>query len=154
MGALLVVVFLVVPIVELYVIVQVGQEIGVFNTIGLLLIVSVVGAWLMKREGAKAWRAFVGALAETRLPAREVADGALVLFGGALLLTPGFVTDVLGLMLLLPPTRAVARRILLRAARGRLVVPGFRPPGPKRVRSTRVDPGDPPETDQTALPGG
>jgi UPF0716 protein FxsA len=112
MAALLFVLFIVVPIAELYVIVQVGQAIGVLPTIALLLIDSLVGAWLLRREGAKAWRAFQLAVEQRRLPAREVADGALVLFGGALLLTPGFISDILGLLCILPPTRAGLRGLL------------------------------------------
>ena len=109
MIGLLLLAFLVVPIVELYVIVQVGQEIGALYTVGILLAVAVAGSWLVKREGTRAWSSFLLALREHRVPAREVADGALVILGGALLLTPGFVTDVLGLALVLPPTRVVVR---------------------------------------------
>ena len=109
MSLLLVVAFLLVPIAELYVLVQVGQRIGVLETIVVLLIVAAVGSWLVKREGLRAWRGFLQALHERRVPAREVADGALVIFGGALLLTPGFLTDVLGLLLILPPTRSALR---------------------------------------------
>ena len=105
--------FLVVPIVELFLIVQVGQQIGVLQTIGLLIAISVLGGWLVRREGARTWRAFTGATSAGRIPAREVADGALVLFGGALLLTPGFLSDILGLVCIVPPTRAVVRRWLL-----------------------------------------
>ncbi|HVE64897.1 MAG TPA: FxsA family protein [Mycobacteriales bacterium] len=111
-GILLVLAFIIVPIVELYVIVQVGQAVGVLPTIGLLLAVALLGSWLVKREGLRAWRSFLAAMQERRVPAREVADGALVVLGGAMLLTPGFVTDVLGLVLILPPTRAVLRRAL------------------------------------------
>jgi UPF0716 protein FxsA len=102
----------VVPIVELYVIVQIGQEIGVLNTIGLLIVVSAAGAWLLKQQGIAAWKRFQDALARGRPPAGEVADGALILFGGALLLTPGFVTDCVGLVLLIPVTRAAVKRWL------------------------------------------
>lgn len=109
MTALLVLAFLVLPVVELYVIVQVGQAIGTLETIAVLVGVAVFGSWLVKREGLRAWRAFLAATHERRMPAREVADGALVILGGALLLTPGFVTDLLGLALVLPPTRAVVR---------------------------------------------
>ncbi|HVF20600.1 MAG TPA: FxsA family protein [Mycobacteriales bacterium] len=109
MGLLLVLAFLVVPIAELYVIVQVGQAIGVLETIGLLLAVAFVGSWLVKREGLRTWSAFLAAMREHRVPAKEVADGALVILGGALLLTPGFVSDVVGLLLVLPPTRALVR---------------------------------------------
>jgi UPF0716 protein FxsA len=110
----LVLVFIVVPIVELWVIIQVGQAIGALPTIALLIVDSILGAWLLRHQGRQAWRAFNETLAAGRVPARETGDGALIVFGGALLLTPGFCTDVLGLLLLLPPTRAVIRRILFR----------------------------------------
>ncbi len=112
MGVLLVVLFLIVPIIEIYVIVQVGQEIGAFPTIALLLIESAIGAWLVKREGRRAWQALKGAVGNVRLPSRELADAALVLVGGTLLLTPGFVTDVFGFFLIFPFTRRFARRAL------------------------------------------
>jgi UPF0716 protein FxsA len=126
MALILLLAFVVVPIVELYVVVQVGQEIGVLPTILLVVGVSVLGAWLVKREGRRTWRAFTLALHERRVPAREVVDGALVLVGGALLLTPGFVTDVVGLLAVLPPTRAVLRKGLVGWVAGRFVVPGPR----------------------------
>jgi UPF0716 protein FxsA len=119
MAALLVLLFLVMPFVELYVILKVGAAIGVLPTIGLLLLDSVLGAWLVKREGAKAWAAFRRAIEEGRVPARETADGALVILGGALLLTPGFVTDVIGLVCVLPPTRALVRRAFVGMATSR-----------------------------------
>jgi UPF0716 protein FxsA len=125
MPALLFFAFVVVPIAELYVLVQVGQAIGVLPTIVLLLVDSVVGAWLLKREGRKAWTAFRRALDERRVPAREVADGALVIFGGALLLTPGFLSDVLGLLCILPPTRAGLRGVLTGLVAKRLGVVGM-----------------------------
>lgn len=110
---LLVVAFIVVPLVELYVIIQVGESIGVLPTIALLLVDSVLGSLLMRSQGRAAWRNFLAASSSGKIPTREVLDGALVVFGGALLLTPGFVTDALGLALLLPPTRAVVRRLLV-----------------------------------------
>jgi UPF0716 protein FxsA len=112
--ALLVLLFLVVPIVELYVIIQVGQEIGALNTIALLLVISVVGAWLAKREGLGVWRRLNAQMAAGQVPAAEVIDGFLILFAAALLLTPGFLTDVLAILLLIPPTRALVRRTLRR----------------------------------------
>ena len=111
---LLVLLFIVVPIVELWVILQVGQAIGVLPTIALLIIDSLVGSWLLRHQGRQAWRAFNEALGARRIPAREAADGALIIFGGTLLITPGFCSDILGLILLLPPTRALVRRVLLR----------------------------------------
>lgn len=109
------------PLVELYVILQVGREIGALPTIALLLAASAVGSLLLRSQGRAVWRRFRAALAAGRPPARETVDGALVLLGGALMLAPGFVSDLLGIALLLPPTRAVARRLVLRHARGRLL---------------------------------
>jgi UPF0716 protein FxsA len=110
---------LVVPIAELAVLITVAGEIGILETIGLLIVVSMVGAWLCKREGLGVFRRIQAALDRGELPHREVVDGGLILFAGALLLTPGFLTDVLGLLLLLPPTRAVFRRAFMGAVRRR-----------------------------------
>src|SRR3954453_13540512 len=120
--ALLVLLFVVVPLVEIYVIIQVGQEIGPWGTIALLIADSIIGAALMRSQSRTAWRRFQLALAEGRPPAREGLDGVLEIFGGALLLTPGFVTDIFGLLFLLPPTRAVVRGLLLRRYAARLFV--------------------------------
>lgn len=114
MPGLLVVAFIVVPIAEIYVIVQLGHVLGLPLTLALLLVDSVLGAVLAKREGMRAWRALRAVLGTGRVPGRELADAALVLVGGVLLLTPGFLSDVLGFFLVLPPTRAVARGLLLR----------------------------------------
>jgi UPF0716 protein FxsA len=108
----LVIAFIVVPIVELYVIIQVGGEIGVLPTLALLILDSILGAMLLRAQGRSVWARFNLALAERRVPHREVFDGAMIIFGGALLLTPGFITDIFGLLLLIPPTRAVIRRVL------------------------------------------
>ena len=106
---LLVLGLIVVPLVELYVLIQVGQVVGALPTVLLLVAVSLLGGWLLRREGARCWHTLQGALAHGRAPAREVADGVVVVLAGALLLTPGFVTDVVGLLLLLPPVRALVR---------------------------------------------
>lgn len=124
MPLLLVVALVVVPLVEIYVLLQVGQVLGVLPTLVLLVTMSLLGAWLLRREGSRTWQAFRSALATGRLPAREVADGALVIFGGALLLTPGFATDAFGLLCVLPPTRALLRRLLTRLVAQRLAVGG------------------------------
>ncbi|HVF79836.1 MAG TPA: FxsA family protein [Solirubrobacteraceae bacterium] len=121
MALVLVLVFIVVPIVELYVLIQIGQAIGILPTIALLIVDSILGAVLMRSQGRAAWMRLHRALAEGRVPGREVIDGALVIFGGALLLTPGFLSDILGLILLLPPTRALVRRVLVARYGGRLV---------------------------------
>ena len=115
MLVVLAVLFLVLPIAELYVVVQVAGGIGILNTIGLLVVVSVVGAWLCRREGMGVLRRVRRSLDRYELPTRELVDGALILFAGALLLTPGFLTDCLAIVLLVPPTRAVVRGVVLRA---------------------------------------
>ena len=130
---LLVLLLIVAPLVELYVLIQVGQVAGALQTVLLLIVVSVLGAALLRREGTRTWRAFRTASAAGRVPAREVADGALVLFAGALLLTPGFVTDVVGLLLLLPPVRAIARRALTSYALRSLLAPVRPPAGSSRI---------------------
>jgi len=119
--------FVAMPIVEIYVILQVGQAIGVLPTVALLVVDSLVGAWLMRSQGRLVWRRFTAALEAGRPPAREVLDGALVIVGGALGLAPGFVTDALGLFLIAPPTRAIVRRALVRrlARRGAMRVGGW-----------------------------
>src|ERR687888_942710 len=109
----LVLLFIAVPLVEIYVIIQVGQAIGALWTIALLVADSILGTMLMRAQGRAAWRRFNEAMTAGRVPAREVLDGVLVIFGGALLLTPGFLTVVLGLILLIPPTRALVRRLLV-----------------------------------------
>src|SRR3954451_9707832 len=108
---LLVALFIVVPIAELYVIIQVGQAIGALPTIAILIADSIIGSLLLKHQGRAAWRRFNEALQAGRVPAREVLDGALVIFGGAFLITPGFISDIIGLLLLIPPTRALVRAL-------------------------------------------
>jgi len=133
---LLVTAFVVVPLVEIYVLIQVGQVIGVWWTLLLLIADSIYGGWLIRHEGGRAWQALTNALNSGQMPARELADAALILVGGTLMLSPGFVTDIMGIVLILPFTRPVARRVLTRVASKRLVagfvdVPqGPRTPGP------------------------
>ena len=110
---LLFVLFIVVPLAELFVIIQLAGVIGLLPTIALLLIDSIVGTMLMKSQGRAAWRRFNETTGAGRIPAREVADGALIILGGAFLLTPGFITDVIGFVLLIPPTRALLRRTVI-----------------------------------------
>ena len=124
------IVFIVVPLVEIYVLIQVGQVIGAWWTILLLVLDSLFGTWLIKREGARAWLALRTALETGRMPARELADGALILVGGTLMLSPGFVTDALGIVLILPLTRPLARRLLTRIVSRRLLAVNTNRPGP------------------------
>ena len=154
MVLLLVLLFIVVPIVEIYVIIQVGQAIGALWTIALLVADSILGSMLMRSQGRAAWRRFNDAVAAGRVPAREVLDGALVIFGGALLLTPGFVTDIFGAAL---PAAADARRHP-RAARAALRRAALRRGAGQRAAGARrrgqggdVD-GTATEVDPRALP--
>ncbi|HEX6469700.1 MAG TPA: FxsA family protein [Streptosporangiaceae bacterium] len=112
--------FLLVPVLEIYVIIQVGQAIGGWPTVALLLAESVLGAWIVRREGRRAWRALTGTFRIGELPDRELSDAALVLVGGVLLLTPGFVTDAVGFLFVLPFTRPLVRRLLAAYAARRM----------------------------------
>lgn len=116
MVGVLALIFLLVPLAELYVIIQVGQAFGALNTIGLLILISAVGAWLAKREGMGVWRRFQRQVESGSVPAKEIADGVMILFAAALLMTPGFLTDLLAVTLLLPPVRAAIRTVVLRRA--------------------------------------
>ena len=116
--------FIIVPLAELYVILQVGDAIGAVWTILLLAADSALGAVLLKAQGRAVWRRFNETLAAGAMPHREVLDGVLVIFGGAFLVTPGFLTDIVGIVFLLPPTRALVRRVLMRRLSSR-VVTGF-----------------------------
>jgi len=129
MPFLLIVLFIVVPIAELYVIIQVGEAIGLWPTLGLLLADALLGSFLLKHQGRGAWRRFNEALAQRRFPGKEVVDGLLIVVGGTLLLAPGFITDIFGLILLIPPTRAIVRGVLKRFTIGRFTVVGMGMPG-------------------------
>ncbi len=115
---------LVVPLAEIAVIVAVGNLIGGWPTFLLLFAESALGAWLVKREGVAAWNALQGALRSGRMPSRQLADAALVLVGGTLLLTPGFITDLVGMLVVLPLTRPVARAVLEAAIARRVLAGG------------------------------
>ncbi|MBG0816722.1 FxsA family protein [Planomonospora sp. ID82291] len=111
MRLLLFLAFLVVPVLEIWALIQVGQVIGGPLTIALLLADSLLGAWVVRREGRRAWQSLQSALQGGRMPDRELTDGAMIVAGGALLLTPGFLTDVAGFLLVLPFTRPLMRRL-------------------------------------------
>lgn len=112
--ALLAIVFVVVPLLELYLILQVGDLIGVVPTLLILVADSILGAVLLKSQGRLAWRRFNEVTRAGRMPHSEIIDGVLIIFGGAFLITPGFLTDFFGLMFLFPPTRAAFRRVVRR----------------------------------------
>lgn len=149
----LVVLFIVVPILELAVLIWVGGQIGILPTIALLIIDSIVGAMLMRSQGRATWMRFNTAVAEHRVPAKEVVDGGLVIFGGALLLTPGFITDIFGALFLIPPTRALIRKLALWRLGGPLLMTATEAMGGSRGRKAgRSDPGarKPHDVDSTA----
>jgi UPF0716 protein FxsA len=118
----LIAIFIIVPLAELYVILRVGDAIGLAPTLALLVADSLLGSWLLKTQGRAVWNRFNAALGAGRVPHSEVIDGVLIIFGGAFLITPGFITDIVGVFLLLPPTRAVVRRIARRSIERRAVV--------------------------------
>jgi UPF0716 protein FxsA len=130
------------PVAELFVIVEVAKAIGVVDTIVLLILGWPVGVWAIRAEGAAVWRRLTAAVAAGRTPAHEVLDGALVLIGGLLLIIPGFITDALGVLFLLPPTRIAARALLRRNLHSRVVTRAVRftgRSGPYDAESTAVD---------------
>ncbi len=126
---ILFVLLLVVPSLEIAVIIGVGRVVGAWPTVFLLVAESAFGAWLVKREGAQAWGALMEAFNTGRMPSRQLADAALVLVGGTLLLTPGFVTDLVGFGFVLPATRPIARRLLEVAVSRRLLAGAVTVPG-------------------------
>ena len=128
------------PVAELFVAIKVAEAIGVLLTVLLLIAGWPLGVWLLRAEGRGALRRLSAAVAAGRPPGREVLDGALVVVGGLLLIVPGFITDVVGLVLLLPPGRAAARLGIVRNFRSRVI-----------VRATRfADRGQPADVDSTA----
>nr|WP_272955516.1 FxsA family protein [Pedococcus badiiscoriae] len=112
---------MVVPILEIATIIAVGKVIGGWQTLVLLLVESALGAWLVRREGARAWKALRTALTTGQMPSHQLADAALVLVGGTLLLAPGFLTDIVGFFFILPFTRPIARTLLEAAVAKRLL---------------------------------
>ena len=135
---------LVVPILEIAAIVGVGRIIGCWPTVLLLLFESFLGAWLVRREGARTWRGLSTALNTGVMPSRELADAALVLIGGTLLLAPGFLTDIVGFFFILPMTRPITRRVLERVVRARLLGAMVPPVMAGAARATQ-----PPRSDET-----
>lgn len=137
MGWLLFALFVVLPFVDLVLLLRVGSLLGFWPTVALTLGMGALGAWLAKREGSRVWRAWTRALAELRTPEQGIIDGVLVIAGGALLMAPGVLTDLVGFAFLIPPTRKriaalVRRAVDRRIARGSIhvVTSGFGPLSP------------------------
>jgi UPF0716 protein FxsA len=153
------VLILVVPILELYTFVRVSDAVGFLNALGILIAVSLVGVWFVKRAGLRVWARFNEQLAAGTTPSKEVADGVCLLLAGLLLVIPGFVTDAVGVLLLLPPIRALARRMMVRRYAGggpvRVIQASYRRTGGDTVIDTSgVEQGrrPPPSTGQLEQP--
>jgi UPF0716 protein FxsA len=142
-GLILLLLFLALPIAEIYVIIQVGNAIGIVPTLLLLILDGFAGAALARWQGRAAWERFNRALAEGRVPTGETFDGAMIMLGGALLLAPGFITDIVGFALLIPPTRALLRIVITRLARRRIAFGMAIPGGGPRASGPRPSPGGP-----------
>ena len=140
-GWLFAVLFFGVPLLEIIVLIQVGQAIGPWWTILLLIADSIFGSWLIKREGGRAWQALRTALEQGRMPHKELADGILILVGGTLMLTPGFVSDFFGVLCILPFTRPIGRRFLAGLISRRLVGVTYPTAGPGTQRRPGPDDG-------------
>jgi UPF0716 protein FxsA len=134
--AIIVALLVIVPIIEIAVLIAVGQVIGLGWTLLLMLATSVLGGWLLRREGARAWRVFQADVVEGRPPGPAATNGVLVLAGGVFMLVPGFVSDVIGLLCIAPPTRAVARGFVMRGFASRMSPAAANSVfGPRRVRA-------------------
>jgi UPF0716 protein FxsA len=149
--AVLILLLIAVPVVEIYVIVQVAHAIGGWWTLLLLAASAVLGVRLLRWRGSRAWRDLQAAAAAGRAPGRELLDGALSVIGAALLVPPGFITTAIGLLLLAPPTHFVARKLLLLAVLRRWKLLGSA--GTVIWTSTRTGDDNPRNTRSGPLPG-
>lgn len=122
MFLLIISLIVVAPLIELYVIVQVGQNIGLLPTIALLIAVSAVGTTLIKREGIKVYREFVAAIQRGEEPAEQLVHGVCLLAAGVLMLAPGFMSDIVAILLLVPPTRVLIAKLVLRKSTAKVTV--------------------------------
>lgn len=127
--------FIIVPAVELLLLIQMGQWIGVLPTVGLIIVTGIVGAYLTRQQGMQVWRRMQQELQSGQMPGEALLEGAMILVAGAVLMTPGVFTDALGFLLLIPPTRKlisrfVSKQIQRRIANGQIHVQGFGPMGP------------------------
>ena len=159
MPGLVAIILIVVPLAELWVILMVADRVGAWETVGLLIGVAAAGTWLLAHQGMSTWRSLRAAMARGEMPTKELADAALIVIGGALLLTPGFITDIVGLWFLIPPTRALSkngfRRLLgwwVAGRFGRAGVAGKAIYDTNVTRVRRKDGASPPRPPQAAAP--
>lgn len=129
-------VFFLTPIVEMYLLIEVGGQIGTLPTIGLVMLTAVIGVALLKKQGLATLTRGLGRMQRGEAPIGEMAEGILLAVAGALLLTPGFVTDAVGFMLLWPPTRVIVARWML--SRVKIVMPN-RPNDPANPQSNTIE---------------
>jgi len=120
--------FIVVPLAELAIFMALGRHLGLINTVAIILLTAVLGASLTKSQGMKALRSFQNATAEGKIPHQEIIEGLLILIAGAVLLTPGFLTDAIGFLLLIPPSRAAICKVVAKVAGDRIKVSTFGAP--------------------------
>jgi len=116
--------FIVVPFVELVLLLSIGARIGLWPTLGIIVITAIIGASLTKAQGAAVMIKAQTAMREGRMPHAEVLDGLMIIIAGAVLLTPGFLTDAFGFSLLFPPFRSVVRKRLSKALKDRVQIVG------------------------------
>ncbi|OGD17540.1 membrane protein FxsA [Candidatus Atribacteria bacterium RBG_19FT_COMBO_35_14] len=116
----LLILFLIIPVTELYILIEVGKEIGSLSTIGVIILTGIIGTYLVKNEGFMILRKIQNDLNEGIMPGDSLIQGAIILAGGILLLTPGFVTDILGFIFLMPVSRSIVKKYLLKWLKGKI----------------------------------
>lgn len=137
--------FILVPVAELYLFLTLGEELGVKNTIAIIIITAILGTALTKSQGRRAMRKFQQATAEGRMPAKEALEGLMILLAGAVLITPGFLTDTVGFLLLVPPVRTAVAGFLGKRLKGKIqiITPGMPPQDPQEERpKSKLDDGN------------
>jgi len=139
--------FFLIPLIEIYILIQVGSVIGAGWTIFSVVFTAVLGAYLIRRQGFSTFQRFQGKLQTGEIPAREMVDGFCLLIAGAFLMTPGFFTDAMGFALLVPPIRTLIYKRIGKSAHIHVVRPGH--PGQQRPHSN--DPDSPIEGDYKKL---
>tara|TARA_B100000073_G_scaffold141673_1_gene116594 strand:- start:15562 stop:16035 length:474 start_codon:yes stop_codon:yes gene_type:complete len=115
--------FLTIPLIEVWILLQIADLAGLLNTIGLLILTSIIGALLVRREGISVFRKAKNEITQGQMPEKQILDGFLILLGGVLMLTPGFFTDIIGFLLLFPPTRLLLRTVVIKRLNSRISNP-------------------------------
>jgi len=116
----LLIIFVIVPVTELYILIEVGKKIGSLTTIGIIILTGIIGACLVKSQGFMILRKIQNDLNEGIMPGDSLIQGTIILAGGILLLTPGFVTDIVGFIFLIPVSRNIVKKYLLKWLKGKI----------------------------------